>query len=101
VHAQLLKRQGIKKIQHPIIARLTEFAVTDEQYITDYDPRGNVVASALWKGDKMPVVWTKTWGKGKVFYLALGHDPNACKAEVFETLLVRGCLWAAQQEADG
>ena len=82
--------------EHPITKGLTEFNVTDEQYITSYDARVNVLASALWKGDKMPVVWTKEWGKGKVFYLALGHDGNACKPEVFGTLLVRGCLWAAK-----
>ncbi|NQT21603.1 MAG: ThuA domain-containing protein [Planctomycetes bacterium] len=81
--------------EHPITEGLSEFNVTDEQYITDYDPRVNVLASALWQGDKMPVVWTKEWGKGKVFYLALGHDGNACKQEVFGTLLVRGCQWAA------
>ncbi len=83
--------------EHPITRGLDEFVVTDEQYITDYDPRVDILASALWKGDKMPVAWTKAWGEGKVFYLALGHDPNACKHEQFAVLLQRGCLWAATQ----
>lgn len=81
--------------QHPITKDLVEFNVTDEMYVTDYDPRVQVLASSLWKGEKMPVVWTKSWGKGSVYYLALGHDAAACKADVFKTLLVRGCLWAA------
>lgn len=78
---------------------LVEFTVTDEQYITDYDPRVNVLCSALWKGNRMPVAWTKNWGKGKVFYLALGHDPNACKHEMFSLLLQRGARWAAGKPA--
>lgn len=81
--------------EHPITKELVEFNVTDEMYVTDYDPRVQVLASSLWKGEKMPVAWTKSWGKGSVYYLALGHDAAACKADVFKTLLVRGCLWAA------
>ena len=84
---------------HPITEGIDEFFVKDEQYILDYDPRVMVLASALWKGAAMPVVWTKPWGRGRVFYLALGHDAPACQHEMFQTLLVRGARWAA--EADG
>lgn len=81
--------------EHPITQGLDEFMVTDEQYITDYDPRNQVLASALWKGGAMPVAWTKPWGQGRVFWLALGHDAAACRHEMFQTMLVRGALWAA------
>ena len=80
--------------EHPITEGLDEFTVTDEQYITDYYPRVHVLASALWKGDAMPVAWTKSWGDGRVFYLALGHDAKACQHEMFPILLQRGALWA-------
>jgi len=80
---------------HPITQGLEEFTVTDEQYILDYDPRVNVLCTALWKGSAMPVAWTKTWGKGRVFYLALGHDDAACRHEMFRLLPQRGCRWAA------
>jgi type 1 glutamine amidotransferase len=72
--------------------------VTDEQYILDYDPRVHVLASALWQGAAVPVAWTKSWGKGRVFYLALGHDPKACRHEKFPILLQRGALWAGTPE---
>jgi len=81
--------------EHPIMQGLgAEFLVTDEQYILDYDPRVHVLASALHKGRAMPAAWTKPWGKGRVFYLALGHDPKACGQEIFRTLLQRGAKWA-------
>ncbi len=79
----------------PITQGITEFMITDEQYILDYDPRVNVLANALYQGRLMPVLWTKDWGKGRVFYSALGHDPKACEQEMFQTLLLRGALWAA------
>lgn len=80
---------------HPITEGLVEFTVRDEQYILDYDPRVHVLAAALWQGTAMPVAWTKPWGKGRVFYLALGHDAPACRHEMFRVLLARGARWAA------
>jgi type 1 glutamine amidotransferase len=44
----------------------------------------------------MPVVWTKLYGKGRVFYDSLGHDPNVVAAEPNLTLMRRGFLWAAR-----
>ena len=85
---------SIVDTEHPITEGLDETMVTDEQYILDYDPRNHVLASALWEGDAMPVAWTKNWGDGRVFYLALGHDAKACEHEIFGTLLRRGALWA-------
>ena len=82
--------------KHPITEGVDEFFIKDEQYILNYDPRVNVLASALWKGAAMPVAWTKPYGDGRVFYLALGHDAAACEHEMFKTLLVRGALWAAR-----
>jgi hypothetical protein len=81
--------------EHPITKDLDEFMVEDEQYITDYDPRVNTLCTALYQGRAYPVAWTKDWGEGKIFYLALGHNPEACKHEKFQLLLVRGAKWAA------
>jgi type 1 glutamine amidotransferase len=81
--------------EHPITKGLTEFMVEDEQYITDYDPRNDVLAWALWQGKPSPVAWTKSWGEGRVFWLALGHNPEACGDPNFKLLLHRGAVWAA------
>jgi len=81
--------------EHPITKNLDEFMVKDEQYILDYDPRVNVLCTALYQGKAVPVAWTKPWGKGRIFYLALGHDAAACRNESFKTLLLRGSKWAA------
>lgn len=85
---------SIKDDRHPITEGLVEFMVTDEQYITDWDPRNHVLASALHKGEAMPVAWVKPWGEGRVFYLALGHNPDSCRDENFRLLLQRGAVWA-------
>jgi len=90
-------RVSIKDDQHPITQGLVEFMATDEQYITNWDPRNHVLASALHKGEAMPVAWVKPWGDGRVFYLALGHNPDSCRDENFRLLLQRGCVWAGTE----
>lgn len=82
----------------PITKGIEEFMITDEQYILDYDPRVNVLANALHKGQPMPVLWTKPWGKGRVFYSALGHDAKAVKQEMFQKTFLRGAQWAAGRD---
>ena len=86
---------SVTEIEHPITEGMDEFFVTDEQYITSNDPRNTVLATALWKGGAMPVVWVKPWGKGRLCYIALGHNPDSCADPTFQTLLIRGTLWAA------
>lgn len=87
---------SLANLNHPITKGMEEeFIVKDEQYILDYDPRVNVLATALWKGHAAPVAWTKSHGNGRVYYLALGHDPAACQHPKFAELLLRGTLWAA------
>ena len=90
---------NVKDTEHPITQGLDdEFMVTDEQYILDYDSRVHVLASALWRGEAMPVAWTKSHGKGRVFYLALGHDVKACEHPAFQKLLRQGTQWAAAND---
>ncbi len=77
------------------------FPYKSEQYYMLLDPGIRVLADTMYEHNgervRMPVVWTKTWGKGKVFYSALGHE-----AEEFVTypevlaMTVRGLIWAAR-----
>ncbi len=86
--------------EHPVTKDLVdadppEFFVEDEMYVTSYAPRNHILAHALWKNTTVPVAWVKPWGKGKVFWLALGHDGHACQQNIFEKFLIRGTAWAA------
>ena len=71
-----------------------------EQYLLDADSRIRVLASALFRGKTWPVAWVKPWGKGKVFYLALGHDAEACANPFFADILKAGVAWAADPAPD-
>ncbi len=87
----------------PVMAGLPpEFVYRSEQYYLLVDPAVRVLADAEYVFEdnacRMPVVWTRSWGKGRVFYSALGHDPSEFDAfpGVF-AMAVRGLRWAARR----
>ena len=91
----------IKDFASPITQGLPgTFAYHSEQYYVMIDPGIHVLAETeyLYEGRActVPVAWVKTWGKGRVFYSALGHDPKEfTQFPEALTLTVRGLLWAA------
>lgn len=88
----------------PIMAGIESFEHTSEQYFMHVDPSVHVLATttfsgehAAWKkGVAMPVVYKSSYGKGRVFYTALGHKPAELDNPSIMTILHRGLLWAAR-----
>ncbi|MDX2110437.1 MAG: ThuA domain-containing protein [Verrucomicrobiota bacterium] len=88
--------------ESPITAGLpAAFPYKSEQYYMLTDPANVVLADTLYVYEnrrcRMPVVWTKTWSQGRVFYSSLVHDPKEFLEfpHVLE-MTVRGLLWAAR-----
>lgn len=46
-------------------------------------------------GEHEPMIFTVTYGKGRVFHTPMGHSPETMHCVGFITTLVRGCEWAA------
>jgi type 1 glutamine amidotransferase len=95
---------------NPITEGLEDFPVCSEHYYLHIDPAIEVLASTRFpsisyyhianKPVDMPVVWTKMWGNGRVFYNALGHHDDVFdKSPNAETIMRRGMLWAAEGKA--
>ncbi len=91
---------------HLITEGVADFSITTEQYYLHVDPAVNVLATTVFSGEhggmdwirgvRMPVAWTKPWGKGRVFYTALGHTVPALQQPDSQRLLDRGMAWAAR-----
>lgn len=91
---------------HPITRGIEDFEVTSEQYYLHVDPAVKVLAATpmpvadgphVPNGPvNMPVIWTKFWGRGKVFYNSLGHQADIVQSEPCLTLMRRGFQWAAR-----
>ncbi len=86
---------------HPATEGLpAQFAYRSEKYYMLVDPGIHVLADTeyVYEGRSvtMPVAWTKAWGAGRVFYQALGHQPEEfTEFPEARRLTVQGCLWAA------
>lgn len=80
------------------------FHLKSEQYYMHVDPNVKVLATTTFSGKHddwidgttMPVVWKKTYGKGRVFYSSLGHVAADFQVPEVLEIMKRGIVWAAQ-----
>ena len=90
----------------PIVEGFQDYDVCSEQYYMHTDPSNRVLATTEFPVAAgphspngrfdMPVVWTRHYGKGRVFYNSLGHQENILTAEPTRTIMKRGFAWAAK-----
>ena len=97
----------------PITQGLQDFKIHSEQYYMHVDPSNQVLATTTFKGDQqisrntpyecpwiagcvMPVVWKRTWGKGRVFFSSLGHKLDDFDVPQVMEITRRGMLWASR-----
>ena len=95
---------NITQPEHPITVGLSDFAMHSEQYYMHADPSNNVLATTTFTGDHtpwiagtvMPVIWTRMWGAGRVFYSSLGHVAADFDVPEAREIVRRGLLWASR-----
>lgn len=97
-------RVNVSNAADPVMQGIKDFDYRSEQYYMHVDPAIEVLATTTFdgnhcdfvKGVVMPVVWKKVYGKGRVFYSALGHTADEFAVPEMKTMLERGLLWAAR-----
>ena len=89
--------ETIVKPDHPIEKGLKPIKSWDETYVHEmHNEKDREVLAYRVEGDhKEPYTWTRTQGKGRVFYTAWGHDERTWGNPDFQNLLERGIRWAA------
>jgi len=96
---------NIKHSSSQLTEGIDDFVVKSEQYYLHVDPANEVLATTrfpvvpgphvLNKAVDMPVVWTKRWGLGRVYYNSLGHHADIVAMPQVTELMRRGFLWCA------
>jgi len=86
---------------HPVIKGLEPFRTWDETYVhTKHNTKDrHVLQTRDDPAGSEPWTWTRTHGKGRVFYTAYGHDARTWGHPGFHDLVERGIRWAANKEA--
>lgn len=91
--------------EHPITRGIESFELTTEQYWVLHDQLIDVLATTTvprrefddWERPHVtPAVWTRRWGKGRIFVSTPGHRVEVLEHPIVRTLIERGMLWASR-----
>ncbi|MEE2568933.1 ThuA domain-containing protein [Pseudarthrobacter sp. J64] len=91
--------------EHPITQGIADFELVTEQYWVLSDDYIDVLATTTQKvrdGDPWnrevtsPAVWTRQWGKGRIFVATPGHSVEILQDTNVRTIIERGLLWASR-----
>lgn len=84
---------------HPVTRGLSDFEVRDELFeLEPLPPLGaHILAEADARGVAQPMAYTKTHGRGSLYYCALGHDPACWDHPSYQHLMASGVAWLAAQ----
>jgi uncharacterized protein len=91
--------------EHPITRGIRDFDLVTEQYWVLADTYIDVLATTTqavraWDPWTRPVVspaiWTRRWGKGRIFVCTPGHRVEVLKDPNVRTIIERGMLWASR-----
>ncbi len=86
--------------EHPITEGLGDFEVTDELYYLKHNPAVShhlMHAYDETKDETHVMAFHHTYGEGRVFYFALGHDMAVLENPSFQTVIRRGALWVGNR----
>ena len=90
---------------HPVTEGLADFDLDTEQYWVLTDDYIDVLATtttatrpwAPWQRPvTCPAVWTRQWGRGRVFVATPGHTVAILEETSVRTIVERGLLWASR-----
>ena len=104
-HPGNIIKYKVKMLEDELTIGLSDFEIVSEQYYMHYDPNIKIIAETKFNDEiypwinnvVMPIAWKKMYGKGKVFFISIGHDPD--EFMVYKDgweLLTRGFMWAVR-----
>ena len=90
---------------HPITEGIDDFDLVTEQYWVLADDYIDVLATTTqrvrewdpWHREvTSPAIWTRQWGKGRIFVATPGHHVDILQDTNVRTIIERGLLWASR-----
>jgi len=80
---------------HPVCRGVSDYTVFDEPYVVDRYAGSDLLLAGEWDGQTHPLGWAKTHGRGRVCYLANGHDKRSLEAPPCTHLFRNAARWCA------
>ena len=95
-HKKGVFRARIVNAEHPVMKDWPGFECWDETYEHKRHASDRVI---LQKREDEPWTWVKTYGKGRVFYTASGHDHRCWGLPEYQDLVHRAIRWTARDDS--
>jgi uncharacterized protein len=81
---------------HQVLLGIRPFKVWDETYVhAKHNNDRTVIMERVDETGREPWTWTRSHGKGRVFYTAYGHDERVWSHPSFHRLIRNAIYWAA------
>jgi putative membrane-bound dehydrogenase-like protein len=94
---------GVTRVaaDHPVVKDVPTWESWEETYVhTKHNPIDRTVLEVRRdNGHDEPWTWVRTYGKGRVFYTAWGHDERTWMQPGFQQLVERGVRWTIGGQA--
>ena len=91
---------NVSDADHPISQGLDDYEVKDELYYLKHNPNTShhlMHAYDSTKDETHVMAFHHTYGEGRVFYYALGHDMVVLENPSFQEVIRRGVLWVGNR----
>ncbi|MCG9126707.1 ThuA domain-containing protein [Candidatus Poribacteria bacterium] len=91
---------NVTETEHPITVGLADFDVKDELYYLIHNPDTSTHLMSAYddtKDETHVMAFYHIYGKGRVFYFALGHDMEVLGNPAFQDVIRRGVLWTGNR----
>ncbi len=77
------------------IYQFKQFAPDKVKVLVSLDTSKTDMTKQGIKASSFPLVWYRQYGKGRVYYNALGHRPDVWQSDWYQTMMVNTIKWAA------
>jgi len=94
-HPEVKKFKVIIDKKSRLLREIKNFNIKTELYYFHFSPDIKIHAWTVIENNiKMPVVWTRTFGRGRIFYCSMGHNTKDFEKKEFFEIMKRGIIWA-------
>lgn len=96
-HGKVTNFEIVPTLQSTIFPTFERFSVRDEIYLHELNPAIQVHFVTEFEQQRLPVVWSYSYGKGRVLYAMPGHRSASLASPAYQRLLLQGLAWVTAE----
>lgn len=82
--------------EHPVMQGVEDFTIESELYLMETYPPFEVLLTSEHLGFTRPIAWVKPYGKGRIFYCSIGHQPEEFQNDSVQKMIINAVKWSVK-----